>query len=592
MKNQELAKLLRMIAVYLQMKDVPFKPQAYEKAAYSVEALGEDIEEFYKNKGEAGLETLPGVGKSIAEKIVEFIKSGHIKELDALKKAVPVDVETLTSIEGIGPKIVYKLYKKLKIKTLADLEKAAKAGKIKKLPGFGEKSEAKILKGIEFYKQGGGRFILGFITPIVEELISYLKASKFTEKVIVAGSYRRKKETIGDIDILATSSQSEKLMDHFLKFKQITHIYSHGSTKTNVRLAIGLDVDIRVVPETSFGAALNYFTGSKDHNIALRELAIKKGWKLNEYGLFKLQKSGEGSQKEIMIAGRTEEEIYEKLGLEYIPPEMRENQGEIELALRQAQGKLNKLPKLIEYGSLKGDLQVQTNWTDGGNSIEEMAKAAMKIGLEYICITDHTKSLAMTGGADEKKLLKQMEVIDRINSKFQALNSKFRILKGAEVNIQKDGSLDISDEILAKLDFVGVAIHSHFNLPKTFQTERLIKAMQNPNVDCIFHPTGRIINKRPAYELDIEKVIQEAKRTKTILEIDAYPDRLDLKDEYIRKCVEAGVKMVIDSDAHSVLHYQYLDLGVAQARRGWARAEDILNTLPLENFLRQLIKNK
>jgi DNA polymerase (family 10) len=307
----------------------------------------------------------------------------------------------------------------------------------------------------------------------------------------------------------------------------------------------------------------------------MRELAIKKGWKLNEYGLF--------DEKGKKIAGRTEEEIYEKLGLEWIPPELRENKGEIQLALQK------KLPKLIEYGSIKGDLQVQTNWTDGGNSIEEMVEEAIKIGLKYICITDHTKSLAVTGGLDETKLLKQMAYIDELNKKYKG---KITILKGAEVNIQKDGKLDISDEVLSKLDFVGAAIHTHFNLPKSIQTERLIKAMQNPHVDCIFHPTGRVINKRPPYEIDIDKVIEEAKKTNTILEIDAYPDRLDLRDEHIKKCVEKGVKMVIDSDAHSFLHYQYLDLGVSQARRGFATAKDILNTMEVDEFLKSLPKRK
>ncbi len=561
MKNLEVAKVLRMMGLYLEMKGIQFKPQAYEKAAYSVEALDEDIEEFIKKYGKEGLKNLPGVGESIAEKIIEYLKTGKIQELEELKKEVPVDIETLTSIEGVGPKIVYKLYKALGIKTIDDLEKACLEHKIRRLPGFGEKSEEKILKGIQFYKQGGGRFILGFIIPLVEELVEYLKESKYADQVVPAGSYRRRKETVGDIDILATSKEPEKIMEHFIKFKEVDHIYAKGPTKTMVRLKNGLDVDLRVVPEESFGAALAYFTGSKDHNIQMRELAIKKGWKLNEYGLF--------DKNEKMIAGRTEEEIYEKLGLQFIPPEMRENRGEIELA------KEHKLPKLIEYGSIKGDMQVQTNWTDGQNSIEEMAEMAIKLGLKYICITDHTKSLAMTGGLDEEKLLKQMAEIDKLNQRYKG---KIKILKGAEVNILKDGSLDIKDEVLAKLDFVGAAIHSHFNLPKSIQTERLIKAMQNPHVDCIFHPTGRVINRRPAYEIDIDAVIEAAKKYNKILEIDAYPDRLDLKDEHIKKCVEKGVKMVIDSDAHSVLHLQFLDLGVAQARRGWATEEDILNT--------------
>jgi DNA polymerase (family X) len=571
MKNQEVAKLLRMMASYLEMKKVAFKPQAYEKAAYSIEALDEDIEEFVKKKGKEGLMELPGVGESIAEKIIEYLKTGKIKELEDLKKEVPVDIETLTSIEGVGPKIVYKLYKALGIKNIDDLEKACLEHKIRRLPGFGEKSEEKILKGIQFYKQGGGRVILGFIIPVVEELVNYLKESGFAKEVVPAGSYRRRKETIGDIDILATSDKPEKLMDYFVKFDGISDVLAKGPTKTMVRLKIGLDADLRVVSEESFGAALAYFTGSKDHNIVMRELAIKKGWKLNEYGLF--DKNGK------MIAGRTEEEIYEALDLEWIPPEMRENKGEIELARQK------KLPKLIEYGSIKGDLQVQTDWTDGQNSIEEMVKEAIKLGLEYICITDHTKSLAMTGGLDEEKLLKQMNEIDKLNQKYKG---KIKILKGAEVNILKDGSLDIKDEVLAKLDFVGAAVHSHFNLPKNIQTERIKKAMANPHVDCIFHPTGRVINRRPAYEVDIDEIIDYAKKTGTILEIDAYPDRLDLKDEHIKKCVEKGVKMVIDTDAHSVLHLGFLDLGVSQARRGWATKEDILNTLEYNKLIKIL----
>lgn len=571
MKNPEIAKLLRIIAIYLEMKDVQFKPQAYEKAAYSIEALDEDIEEFVKKRGKKGLMSLPGVGESIAEKIIEYLKTGKIQELEELKKEVPVDIETLTSIEGVGPKIVYKLYKALGIKTVEDLEKACLEHKIRKLPGFGEKSEEKILKGIQFYKQGGQRAILGFIMPVVEELVNYLKESGLTKEVVPAGSYRRRKETIGDIDILAVSDQPKKLMDYFVSFKEVEHVYAKGLTKTNIRLKIGLDADLRVVPEESFGAALAYFTGSKDHNIQMRELAIKKGWKLNEYGLF--------DKNEKRIAGRTEEEIYEKLGLQWIPPEMRENQGEIQLALE------HKLPKLIEYGSVRGDLQVQTNWSDGQNSIEEMVEEAIKLGLEYICITDHTRSLAVAGGLDEERILKQMAEIDELNKKYKG---KITILKGAEVNINKDGTLDLSDEILVKLDFVGVAVHSHFNLPRKVQTERIIKALSNPYVHCLFHPTGRVINKRPPYEIDIEEIIDFAKKHNKILEIDAYPDRLDLKDEHIRKCVEKGVKMVIDTDAHSVLHLGFLDLGVAQARRGWCSRENILNTLSLEKFLKAM----
>jgi DNA polymerase (family 10) len=585
MKNQEIVRLLKMMAIYLEMKGVSFKPQAYERAASSLEALDEDIEDFIKKKGGLALENLPGIGKSIAEKIIEYLKTSKIKELEELKKEVPVDVETLINIEGIGPKTIYKLYKSLGIKNIDDLEKSCLEHKIRRLPGFGVKSEEKILKSIQFYKQGKGRFILGFIVPLVENLVNYLKQNDLVEKIEVCGSYRRKKETIGDIDILIALKNSKinnqsqlinikeakEVMDYFLKFPDIDYVYGEGNTKTMIRLKNGLDVDLRVVDKESFGAALAYFTGSKEHNIKLRELAIKKGYKLNEYGLF--------DKNNKKIAGKTEEEIYQKLGLQFIPPELRENKGEIELAVN------NKLPKIIEYNSLKGDLQIQTNWSDGQNSIEEMVQKAIEIGLEYICITDHTQSLSIAGGLDEKRFLKQFEEIDKLNKKYRG---KITILKGAEVNINKDGSLDVSNEILEKMDFVGAAVHSYFDLPKSVQTARIKKAMSNPHVDCLFHPTGRIINKRPAYEIDIDEIIQWAKTTQTILEINAYPERLDLKDDHIKKCIENGVKMVIDTDAHSILHLSFLNLGIAQARRGWATKEDIVNTLPLKDFLKQL----
>ncbi len=573
MKNFELAKILYDIALYLDMEDIPFKPQAYEKAANSIETLNEDIEDVYKKGGLKALENIPGVGRSIAEKIEEFLKTGKIKYFEQLKKKMPLNIEELASVEGLGPKSIKKLYKNLKIKNIADLEKAARAGKIRKLAGFGEKSEENILKGIEFFKKTSGRFVLGFILPLVKEIESRLKKLREVEKVAIAGSIRRMKETVGDCDILVVSADPQKVMEFFVSMPEVGRIYAKGITKSAVRLNNGLDVDLRVVDKKSFGAALCYFTGNKEHNIVLRKMAQAKNLKLNEYGLFKGNK---------MIAGISEEEIYKTLGLQYIPPEMRENWGEIELASK------NKIPELIGYKDLKGDLQIQTNWTDGVNSIEEMAEAAQKIGLEYIVITDHTKSLAMTGGCDEKKLLKQMEEIDKINLKFKSQNSKFRILKGAEVNIMKDGSLDIRDEILAKLDVVGAAVHSNFNMSKKEMTERIKKAMMNKNIDIIFHPTGRIINKRPAYEVDMEDIIKTAKKTNTVLEIDAYPDRLDLKDDYIKMAVEMGVKLSIDSDAHNISHLEFLELGIAQARRGWAKKSDIINTYSWEKMLRML----
>ncbi len=569
MTNQEIAKILREIAVYLDMQDVPFKPRAYEKAALGVEALEEDVRDIYQKSGISGLENISGVGASIAEKIEEMIKRGKLKYYDSLKKKMPVDISALTSIEGVGPKMVKTLYKKLKIKNITDLERAAKAGKIRRIEHFGQKSEENILKGIEFFKRSAGRFILGFIMPQIKNIEEKLRSLSTVQKIAVAGSVRRGKETIGDIDILVVSKKPKEVMNFFVSMKDVASVYAHGETKSAVKLNSGIDVDLRVVPEDCFGAALNYFTGSKDHNVALRKIAKQKGLKLNEYGLFKGNKA---------IAGKTEEEIYRELGLKYIEPEMRENWGEIEMSAK------NKLPDLINYGDVRGDLQVQTSWTDGSNTIEEMTEAAKKHGLEYIVITDHTKSLAMTGGSDEKKLLKQMEYIDKLNKKIKGI----KVLKGAEVNILKDGSLDIKDEVLKKLDVVGASVHSNFNMSKEDMTKRIIRAMENPNVDIIFHPTGRVIQKREAYDLDIEKIIKAAKKTNTALEINAYPERLDLKDEYIKKAVEAGIMLAIDSDAHSVSHFQYLDLGVAQARRGWATRENIINTKPWNEILKSL----
>jgi DNA polymerase (family 10) len=403
----------------------------------------------------------------------------------------------------------------------------------------------------------------------VTAIIGRLEALPEVREVEIAGSIRRRKETVGDADLLVISHRPEKVMAFFVAMPEVAHVYGQGATKTMVRLENGMDMDLRVVPQGSFGAAFNYFTGSQAHNVALRRIAQDQGLKLNEYGLFK------GDKK---IVGKTEEEIYSALGLIYIPPEIREDGGEIEAA------KAGQLPDLIERGDLRGDLQIQTTWTDGANSIEEMADEARRLGLEYIAITDHTKSLAMTGGSDEKKLLQQMAEIDRLNRKLQGIT----LLKGAEVNINKDGTLDIANEVLAKLDVVGIAVHSHFNLSRKQMTARIKRAMANPHADILFHPTGRVIHKREPYDVDMDEIIATAKKTGTVLEIDAYPDRLDLKDEYIRKAVKAGVELAIDSDAHSAHHIRFLDFGIDQARRGWAEKKDVINTRPVKEFLRSL----
>jgi len=572
--NQSIAELLREIGEYLAMQEVPFKPRAYEKAAGVIEGLEEEVADIYMRGGLKALEEIPGVGVSIAEKIEEFIKTGKVKYYEGLKKKTPVDLEGLSRVEGLGPKSIKKLYQKLGISDLADLEKAAKAGKIAKLEGFGARSEEKILKGVAFAKRSGGRFVLGFVTPQIRSIVSHLTKLPDASRVTVAGSVRRKKETIGDADILIVSAKPKIVMDYFVSMPEVMSVIAHGDTKSSVKVKPGVNVDLRVVPAESYGAALNYFTGSKDHNVALRQIAVKKGWKLNEYGLFSVK-----GAREKTIAGKTEEEIYKMFGMDYIEPELRENTGELQAA------QAHRLPKLIGYGDLQGDLQVQTNWTDGSDSIEAMAKAAAAQGLAYIAITDHTKRLAMTHGLDEKRILQQMAEIDRLNKKFAG---KIKILKGSECDILKDGTLDLPDSVLSKLDVVGAAVHSHFNLTRAEQTERIKRAMANPNVDILFHPTGRIINRREAYEVDMEAVIAHAKKTGTVLEIDAYPDRADLKDEYVRKCVEAGVKMSIDSDAHSPTHFPYLEYGIAQARRGWAEKDDIINAWPVEKMKKSL----
>lgn len=570
--NQSIAQMLREIGEYLAMQDVPFKPRAFEKAALTIADLEDDIGELYKKGGVKALREIPGVGASISEKIEELIKTGRVKELEALKKQTPVDLSELSRIEGLGPKSVKKLYQTLGVRTLADLEKAGKAGHIAKLEGFGKKSEEKILKGIGFAKGNGDaqRFILGYTMPQVRSIVSRLEGVPGAERVMVAGSARRRKETIGDADILVVSKRPKAVMDNFVSAPGVVNVIAHGDTKSSIKLASGLNVDLRVVPAASYGAALNYFTGSKAHNVALRQIAMKKGWKLNEYGLFKGERQ---------IAGKSEEEIYAKLGMDYIEPELREDTGEIEAAQRHA------LPKLVGYQDLRGDLQVQTDWTDGTESIEQMARKAMACGLGYIVITDHTKRLAMTHGLDEKRLIAQMAEIDKINKK---LGGAFRILKGSECDILKDGTLDLSDEVLAKLDVVGVSVHSHFNLSRAEQTARVKRAIENPNADILFHPTGRILNRREPIDLDMDEIIRTAKKTGTIMEVNCFPERADLKDEHVRKCVEAGVKLSIDSDAHSSKHYANFEYGIAQARRGWAEKKDVINAWPAEKMLKFL----
>lgn len=575
--NKTIAEIFYEMAALYEMKGVQFKPRAYERAALNIESLSEEVAELYNRGGKKALDDIPGVGSGIAGHIEELLKNGHFKEYDQLRKDIPVKVNELTAIEGVGPKTVKQLWQELGIKNVEDLEQAVEEGRIRELEGFGKKSEEKIRKGLEFLKNTGGRAVLGFVYPDLNKLEKTISEFPEVDRVIIAGSARRRKETIGDIDILVTSSKPRKVMERFVKLKAVSHIYGKGETKTNVRLSNDLDADLRIVPAKSWGAAMCYFTGSKDHNIELRNIAIRNKWKLNEYGLF------DGNKQ---IAGKTEKDLYKKLGLAYVEPELRENRGEI------AAAKSGKLPKLLGYDELKGDLQIQTNWTDGRHSLEEMVDAAEAHGLSYIAITDHTRSLTMANGLDEKRLKRQMTAIDKLNDKLGNQGRKFTVLKGAEVNIMKDGSLDIDDEVLAQLDVVGAAIHSYFDLSQEEQTQRIISAMENPHVDIIFHLTTRLINRRKTIALDIEKVIKTAKKTGTVMEVDAYPDRLDINDDLTHRFIDAGVKIVIDSDAHAKQHYDYLQFGIAQARRGWAEKKDVINAWPVKKMLGYLKNNR
>ena len=577
MINQEIANIFYEIAHFLEMEGIQFKPYAYQKAAISLESLERDVRDIYREGGRKFLEKIPGVGESIAEKIEEYLKTGKIKYYQDLKRKTPVKMQDLTAVEGLGPKKVKTLYQKLGIRNIKDLEKAVKAHKIAPLFGFGEKTEKNILEGIAFLKRSKGRFLLGEILPKVKEVYKKLKNLKEVEKVNPAGSVRRMKETIGDVDFLVISKNPSRVMDFFVSLPGVVRIWGKGTTKASVRMKEGFDMDIRVVPARSYGSALQYFTGSKEHNIAIRRIAMDKGLKLSEYGLFRGPK---------MIAGKTEEEIYKALGMEWIPPEMRENQGEIEAALAK------KLPKIIDYKDIRGDLHCHSKWDGGRNTIEEMAQTARERGYQYIGITDHTKFLRIEHGLNEKQLAQQRKEIDKINLQLITNNLQLRILQGAETNILADGSIDIKDEALKKLDYAIAGIHSNFKMEKARMTDRIIKAMRNPYIKIISHPTGRILKRRDEYQIDFEKILRAAREFKVILEINSFPERLDLNDQNIRRAKEAGVKMVINTDSHHKDQLRFMEFGIAQARRGWAKREDIINTYPVEKMLRFLKHDK
>lgn len=580
-KYEELAKILFEFSYREAMLDTPFKPRAYELASESVSALKDDIETAWRKGGIKALKDLPGIGQSIAEKIDEFFRTGKIKEYEKMHKDFPVDIWGLSRIEGLGPKHIADLYKYLKVKNLEGLEWALEQHKIHSIPRWGEKSEAKLAHGLKLMQHSSGRRLLGEILPLAEEIVAKLEAVKGVKRVTVAGSIRRRQETVGDIDLLATTADPKKVMDAFISLPFVDSVHERGKTRSSVRLKIGIDCDLRVVPDQVYGATLQYFTGDKRHNVLLREYALSKGFTLSEYGLFK-RSHGARSAKPKLIVCKTEEEIYTRLGMNTPPPEIRVGADEIEAAQK------HKLPDLIPYGSVRGDLQVQTNWTDGNSTIEDMAKAAQAAGLSYMTVTDHTKSLAFINGLDEKRLAKQGKEIDALNKSLKG----FTVLKGTECDIHKDGKLDLSNEALAKLDWVGVSIHSSFSLSRAEQTKRIIKALSNPNVDCFFHPTCRLIGKREPIDYDFDEILAVAKKFHVALEIDCYPDRSDLNDSHVRAAVKAGVMLAIDTDAHAPEHFRFIPLGEAIARRGWATKKDILNTKSANQLLAFLAKKR
>jgi len=578
MDNKQIARILRDTAQLLEIDGAIIgRYRSYEKAAELIDGLPESIEQLV-NEPEK-LEELPGIGERMVEHLQEIVKTGDYSLRKKLLKKYPATLLDVLQLQSLGPKKVAFLWSNFKAATVADVEKIAKEGKLRDLPGFGEKSEQNILKAVEVFKKSTGRFHIDTAEAAAAEIIEHIKkAGKAAEDVTPAGSLRRGKETVGDLDLLVTlgaghtaQKQVDALAKHILEYPGIDQTLAHGENKVSFTLQNGLQVDVRLLEKESFGAALLYFTGSKEHNVSLRGRANDMDLTLNEYALATLK-------GEKPVARRTEEEIYAKLKLDYIPPELRENTGEI------AAAEAHKLPHLIELKDVKGDLQMHSTASDGKNTVEEMAEAARKLGHHYIAITDHSKAVTVANGLDEKRMAAHIKEIHKASDKGLGI----RVLAGAEVDILKDGSLDYSDELLAQLDVVVCSIHSYFNLDRAAMTERMLAAIENPYAQIIGHPTGRLLLRRDALDYDMEKILDACAKYGVAMECNSYPDRLDLKDVYLRMCKDRGVKVVISTDSHSAANLAFIRHGVTMARRGWLEKKDVINTLPTEQFLAAL----
>jgi DNA polymerase (family 10) len=571
MKNKELADLFGKMGDILEFKgENPFKISAYRKASRIIGDLTQDIEEIAKS---GKLKEVPGIGEGMAQKVVEYLKTGKISKFEEVKKGVPDELIAIMDIPGMGPKTLSMIHKEKGIGDLSQLEKAVEDGSLIGLPGIGEKKVENIKRGIELLKASKGRMNLGMAFPVAKRIVETLRQKTGSKKIEWAGSLRRMRENIGDIDILATGPNHQKIVHAFTRLPEVKEVLASGETKASVIVEGGTQIDLRVVEEDSYGAALQYFTGSKGHNIHLRGIAKAKGIKINEYGVFK------GNKR---IAGKEEKDVYRVLGMDWIEPELREDRGEIEAAQK------GRLPKLVEESEIKGDLHVHSKWSDGTSSIEEIAKAAQKKGYQYVALCDHSQSLRIAHGLDETRLLKQIEEIDRINEKLKG----FQILKGTEVDILTDGKIDHPDKVLQKLDYVVAAVHSGFKQEKEKMTKRIVRALENPLVHCLAHPTGRLLGARAPYEVDIEEVMEAAKKYGKVLEINATFERLDLDDIHCMKAKEMGIRMAIGTDSHHPDQLWMMSLGVAVARRGWLEAKDVLNTLSLKEILKWCHSNR